>query len=273
MGETGLVDPAGIRPPISVVVLAHNEEANLPGCLDSLTAFDDVHVLDSGSTDRTVVIAQERNILVHHNPFHGFGQQRTWAIKNVPARHAWQFHLDADERLVPDLIAEMVAAIRAKPEIGGYFVPSKLMFAGRWLRYAGDYPAYQVRFFHRERLTFIDHGHGQREQTSFPLGRLKNPYLHFAFSKGLDQWFAKHAVYARGEAEEFMSQQQGSASTNGESGSLFSTNPVLRRRALKRFSYSLPGRYFLRLFYMIFIKGAFLDGTGRNCLRSHDGDI
>jgi glycosyltransferase involved in cell wall biosynthesis len=256
--------------PVTVVVLTHDEEANLPACLDSVAGFDDVHVLDSGSTDRTVDLARARGVRVHHNPFRGFGTQRNWAIDHVPAKHPWQFHLDADERMTPALAAELAAAVVADPGVGGYRVPSRLMFAGRWLKHAGQYPGYQVRFFHRDRLRFADHGHGQREETTFPVGTLKEPLIHHGFSKGLDAWFKKHVGYARREAEQAL----GAGATGGR---FLSRDPVERRRALKRAAARLPGRYMLRLGYMLVVQRAVLDGwagvTYAHMLATYEGMI
>jgi glycosyltransferase involved in cell wall biosynthesis len=249
-----------VAPPITLVVLTQDEEQNVAECLASARGFDDIHVLDSGSTDGTVAVARAGGAIVHHHPFAGFGQQRNWAIDNIPARYDWQFHLDADERLTPALIAEMLREIAANPAVGGYLVPSKLLFAGRWLKHAGQYPAYQVRLFHRKRLRFLDHGHGQREQTDYPIGRLSEPLLHHAFSKGLDHWFAKHAVYARREAEQAFGIGRNLDNAEPSPDSLLSANSTLRRRALKRLAARLPGRYFLRLLYMLLVKRAFLDG-------------
>jgi hypothetical protein len=102
----------------------------------------------------------------------------------------------------------------------------------------------------------VDHGHGQREATGHALGRLTQPYLHFAFAKGLDHWFAKHAVYARREAEQVLS-----AAGGGALRDLFRADAVRRRRALKALAGRLPGRYFFRLAYMMLVRWAFLDGT------------
>ncbi len=241
--------------PVTVVILTLNEERNLPACLDSLIGFDDIHVLDCGSSDRTTAIAAERGVPVHLNPFHGFGQQRNWAIDNIPTKHGWQLHLDADERMSPELAAELASVVAADSPHGGFRVPSKLMFAGRWLRYAGQYPAFQVRFFHKSRLRFADHGHGQREESAFPIGNLREPLIHYAFSKGVDQWFIKHVGYARREAEQAF-RRDGS----GEAASLFSGEAAVRRRALKHLTRRLPARYVLRLAYMLFCQRAILDG-------------
>jgi glycosyltransferase involved in cell wall biosynthesis len=244
--------------PITVVILTHNEEKNIEACLDSVADFPDVHVLDSGSTDGTVDLARRRGVVVHTHPFVSFADQRNWAIDHVPARHPWILHLDADERLTPELAAEMAAAVATDPPLGGYFIPSRLMFAGRWLRYAGDYPVYQVRLFHRDRLRYVDYGHGQRESSTYPLGRLRQPYLHYAFSKGLDRWFARHAVYARQEAAQAV--QELTRAAGRGTGSLTPDRRTRWRRLLKRLAYRLPCRYLFRLAYLLVLKRAFLDG-------------
>jgi len=244
--------------PITVVILTHNEEKNIEPCLASVASFPDVHVLDSGSTDATAERARQCGATVHTHPFVSFGSQRNWAIDHIPARFPWTLHLDADERMTPELAAEMAAVVATGPPLGGYNVSSKLMFAGRWLKHAGDYPVYQVRLFHKDRLRFVDYGHGQRESSTYPLGRLQQPYLHFAFSKGLDSWFAKHAVYA---AQEAMQATREIAYTSPPRvGGLSRGDRTARRRLLKRLAYHLPCRYLFRLAYMLFIKRAFLDG-------------
>lgn len=157
--------------------------------------------------------------------------------------------------MTPDLADELHRVIAEKPEHGGFHVPSKQIFAGRWLKRAGQYPGYQVRLFHKRRLRFVNYGHGQREVTNSTLGVLKEPYLHLAFSKGLEDWFAKHAEYARREADQAMLEEASETAS-----SLLSLNSVERRRALKRLSMKLPGRYFWRLAYMLVWRRAFLDG-------------
>lgn len=244
-----------IPTPVSIIILTHNEERNLPDCLESLADFDDVHVLDCGSADRTREIAQAHGALVHCNPFRSFGQQRNWAIDHIDARYEWQFHLDADERMTPELAAELRRVVLANPSLGGYLVPSKLMFAGRWLKYAGQYPAYQMRFFHKRRTRFVDYGHGQREETPHGVGALEQPILHYGFSKGLDDWLHKHVGYARSEAEQALAND-----SSASPGGLFSFDGTTRRRALKRLVGRLPGRYFLRLAYMLLWRRAILDG-------------
>ncbi len=87
-----------------------------------------------------------------------------------------------------------------------------MMFFGRWLRYSGLYPSYQVRLGHRERFRFKQVGHGQREDLAPErVGTLAQPYLHYSFSKGLTEWFDKHNRYATDEARETVKRLEASA--------------------------------------------------------------
>lgn len=244
--------------PVSYVILTYNEARNIRDCLASLPAGADAHVLDSGSTDGTADLAREMGAQVHVNPFESFGRQRNWAIDHIDTRHDWQMHLDADERMTADLAREMAERLRGDPAEGGFFVPSKLMFAGKWLRHAGDYPTYQVRLFHRQRLRFIDVGHGQREQTDLPVGKLAEPYLHLAFSHGLEAWLIKHAGYARREAIEAVANRR-AESTGQVLRGLFG-DAIQRRRSCKKLAARLPCRRTQRLLYHLVLKRAFLDG-------------
>src|SRR5437667_2692945 len=95
-------------PKLSVIVLTYNEEVNLPACLDSLKAVEcETLVVDSGSTDRTVEIARGMGATVVEHPFENYASQRNWAQRNLPIHGDWVLHLDADERLTPELAREI----------------------------------------------------------------------------------------------------------------------------------------------------------------------
>ena len=247
---------AGPTAPVSVVILTLNEEMNIAECLASCAWSDDVHVLDSGSEDRTVEIARSLGAHVHVHPFESFGKQRNWAIDNIPLKHDWVFHLDADERFTPVLVQEMNDRLSANPSEAGFHNPHKLMFMGRWLKRSGGYPTYQMRLFHKSRMRFKDYGHGQREDTDQSVGVFEQPYLHYAFSKGLYDWIDKHNRYSSLEALEVI----GSRRESLRMRNLFSADPVRRRRTWKELGYHLPFRPMVRWFVIMFVLGGVFEG-------------
>ncbi|MFT3683437.1 MAG: glycosyltransferase [Phycisphaerales bacterium] len=245
----------GPRPSVSVVILTLNEEINLEACLDSCRWSDDVTILDSGSTDRTAQIAASRGVKLYTNPFLSFGEQRNWAIDSIPARHDWVFHLDADERFTPELVAEMQRVIAGSPPQAGFYVANQMIFMERWIKHASGYPAYQMRLFHKGRMRFKDVGHGQRENTSGEIGTLAHPYVHLNFSKGLSDWFARHNRYSTQEAERQVTELANPLNLKD----IFAPG-VARRRALERISVRVPMRTTLRFLDSYLLHGGILDG-------------
>lgn len=267
---------------ISVLLLTLNEEANLPACLAALAWCDDVVVLDSFSQDDTVAVADRLGARVYQRAFDDFAGQRNYALDQIPFRHEWVLHLDADEIVTPALHAEMLAAIAAG-RFDAWRIPSKMMFFGQWLRHSGLYPSYQVRLGHRERCRFKQVGHGQREDLAPErVGTLTEPYLHYSFSKGLTDWVEKHNRYASAEAREALRllEAGGGVEGDGVAGDgrwrraarrrlgawvnldwrgLWAGEPT-RRRALKALSVRLPFRPLLRFLYMYIVRRGFLDG-------------
>ncbi|GJQ29074.1 MAG: hypothetical protein HBSAPP03_09580 [Phycisphaerae bacterium] len=241
---------------MTVVILTLNEEVNIAECLRSCAWCDDVHVVDSGSTDRTVEIARAMGAKVYYNPFESFGKQRNWAIEHCPAAHRWVFHLDADERFTPELVKAMRDLIASDPPEAGYHIPQKFMFMGKWLKRAAVYPTYQMRLFHLDRMRFCDWGHGQRELTQGRVGVLNEPYLHYGLSKGLSEWMDRHNRYSTAEAIEAAKLLREKAAWKD----VFSRDPIKRRRAYKEVSYRLPFRAAIRHFVTLFILGAAFEG-------------
>jgi glycosyltransferase involved in cell wall biosynthesis len=136
--------------PVAAVVLTHNEEKNLPDCLASLAGWvQELFVVDSGSTDRTVAIAREAGATVRHHPFEHYGAQRNWAIDNLPVSAPWTLHVDADERITPELRTSITAALARTSlppyNVNGFLVSRRTMFMGRWIRHGGHYPAWHLR--------------------------------------------------------------------------------------------------------------------------------
>jgi glycosyltransferase involved in cell wall biosynthesis len=243
---------------ISVVILSFNEAVNIQRCLDSVKWSDDILLMDSGSIDDTVEIARRNGARVLTRKFDTFANQRNHAMQAGEFKHQWVLHLDADEVVTDALRDEMLAIARnVSGEFPVYRIPSRIIFMGSWLKHAGMYPSYQVRFGRNEELRFADHGHGQREvQSADKVGTLSSPMDHYNFSKGINEWFARHLRYARAEAELAFSGEEVST----EFRHLASSNSTLRRRALKKIAYQMPLRPALRFFYVYFVRAGFLDG-------------
>ncbi len=243
---------------ISVVILTLNEGVNLERCLNSVVWADEILVMDSGSTDVTLDIARAAGARILIRPFDSFALQRNHAMENGNLRNAWVLHLDADET-VPEALQEELQGISRQDtsRFPVYRVASRLIFMGGWLRHAGMYPAYQVRFGRRDSLRFVDYGHGQREaQAPAEIGTLRTPLDHYNFSKGVNEWYSRHLRYARTEALQSLEERKGSSSW----GQAFSRDATTRRRALKRIAYRSPCRPLLRFLYVYFLKRGFLDG-------------
>jgi glycosyltransferase involved in cell wall biosynthesis len=244
---------------VSVLLLTFNEESNLPRCLRSLSWCDDVVTVDSGSRDGTLALAQAAGVRVLHRPFDNFANQRNYGLVEGQMKHEWVLHLDADEALTEEFIAQLTA-LEAGAGIDAYEVPSKTMLHNHWLRYAGMYPTYQVRLGHRDRLRFKQVGHGQREDLpASQVGTFAEPYLHYNFSQGIAAWLRKHIRYAEDEARLLVAiRQEARVSFKG----LASAGSTGRRRFLKELSAFIPLilRPFMRFFYVYVWKRGFLDG-------------
>ena len=132
---------------LSVAIITHNEAKRIRPCLESVKWADEIVVVDSLSTDETVKICHEYTPLVFSQPWLGYGEQKNLALSKV--RHDWVLSLDADERVTPKLREEIYGILLGNSRFSGYYVPRKSYFLGRWIRYCGWYPDYNLRLFRR----------------------------------------------------------------------------------------------------------------------------
>lgn len=242
----------------SVYILTYNEEVEIAGCIESVaTLCDDIIVVDSYSSDRTVEIAKSYNVRIVQHVFESHGRQRTWMLQEVPTQYEWAYILEADERMTPELFAECCQATQSDEYIG-YYVAERVMFMNRWIRHCTQYPRYQMRLFRKDKVWFTDYGHTEREVCNGPTGFLKETYPHYTSGKGFNRWLDKHNRYSTDEAKETLLQLE--RGTVNWRNLLFGSSEVERRRALKDLSLRLPLRPAIRFFYMYFLLGGFLDG-------------
>ena len=244
---------------LSVYILTYNEELDIAQTIESAieVGCDDIIVVDSYSSDRTVEIASSYPVRVVQHLFISHGQQRTWMLTNVATQYEWVYLLEADERLTPELFAECQQAIQSQQAIG-YYVAERVMFMDKWIRYSTQYPRYQMRLLQKGHVWFTDYGHTEREVCNGAVGFLKETYPHYTCSKGLSRWVEKHNRYSTDEAIETQRQlEEGSVNWRNL---LWGASEVKRRRALKDLSLRLPFRPLLRWMYMYFGLGGILDG-------------
>src|SRR5579862_3655051 len=164
---------------LSVIVLAYNEEVNLPACLDSLKDLRcKVFVVDSGSTDRTLGIAEAKGAQVSHHPFDNYAAQRNWAQENLPLVGSWVLHLDSDERLTDDLVHEINRLMaHPPPDVAGFMLRKRTIFMVRWIRYGGHYPSYHLRLFRFARGRCEDRLYDQHFVVDGTIARVDHDYL------------------------------------------------------------------------------------------------
>ncbi len=241
---------------ISVLILTLDEVVNLEGCIASIPWRDDVHVLDSGSTDGTQALAERLGAHVHHRDFDTYARQRNHGLA-LPFRHDWILMLDADERLTPELADEIAErAAKASEKTAGYRVRRKDMLMGRWLRRSSGYPTWFPRMFRRGRVT-VKRDINEEYDIDGAYEDFREHLIHLPFNKGMEWWFARHNRYSTMEAETLA----------GEFGTrpvrltgLFATDPLERRANMKQLAYRLPGRPALIFLYLYVLRLGFLDG-------------
>jgi glycosyltransferase involved in cell wall biosynthesis len=248
------------QPRVSVIVLAYNEEANLPDCLASLQHLDcEVLVLDSGSTDHTREIARTGGATVFEHPFETYGVQRNWAQNNLPLAADWVLHLDSDERLTPELVAEINGILRDPPaDVDGFLFRKRTFFMGRWIKHGGHYPSFHLRLFRKDRGACEERLYDQHFVVSGKVRKLKNDYLD-VLTSDISVWSARHVRWAELEAREIVEGFDPADRVQA----LPLGNAIERRRWLREGLYwraPLFLRAFLYWFYRYFLRLGLLDG-------------
>ncbi len=255
--------------PVSVLIPALNEEFNLPACLESVSRADEVFVVDSQSTDRSIEISEQFGANVVQFKFNGRSpKKKNWSLENLPFRNDWVLIVDCDERITPELWDEIAQAIE-NPEFQGYYLNRKVFFLGKWIRFGGKYPDWNLRLFR--------HNVGRYENLSTEgmqntgdnevhehvilqgkVGYLKQDMLHIDF-RDIYQWLARHNRYSNWEAQVYYNILNGKGDGGTIEANLFG-NAVERKRFLKKIWVHLPFKPMLRFILFYVLRLGFLDG-------------
>jgi glycosyltransferase involved in cell wall biosynthesis len=241
--------------PISVIVSVKNEALNLPSCLDKLKKFDQLIVVDSGSTDDTTTIAADMGAEVLQFKWNGkFPKKRNWALQNANLRHDWILFLDADE-FVTDEFVDEVAFKTQDPNYNGFTIQFENYFMGKKLRYG--YGFQKSALFKKSKGAYekIEEdlwSHLDMEVHEHPIiegkvGIIKAKVVHKDF-KNLEHYIAKHNAYSTWEAQRYLQLKE-------SKNELLSFNQKIKYGLLN--TGFLPMVYFLGAY---FLKLGFLDG-------------
>ncbi|HHT9138619.1 MAG TPA: glycosyltransferase family 2 protein [Candidatus Wunengus sp. YC60] len=218
---------------ISACIITLNEESRIRDCLESVKWANEIIVVDSFSTDKTVDICREYSNRVYQREWPGNIDQKNYTISL--AKNDWILSLDADERLSPGLIEEIQDAIRNPRNVAGFFFPRHSFYLGRWIYHGDWYPDYQLRLFKK--------GCGQWQGTN-PHGRVivdgKTKHM-------------KHDIYHY-NYKNFSHQLR----TMDNYSNIFADVTVERGKGFSLFQ--LIFRPFYKFIKVYFIKMGFLDG-------------
>jgi glycosyltransferase involved in cell wall biosynthesis len=166
-------------PKLSVTVITRDEAANLAAALESVAWADEIVVVDSESTDATVEVARRYTRRVIVRPWPGYVAQKNYAA--AEAAHDWILSLDADERVSPELAAEIRRLIQQEPAAPGYRVPRVTFHLGRWIRSTDWYPDYQLRLYDRRRARWTGRHVHESVQADGAVATLGGELRHYAY--------------------------------------------------------------------------------------------
>jgi glycosyltransferase involved in cell wall biosynthesis len=255
---------------VSVLVPVKNEERNIAACLESVAWADEVWVVDSQSSDSTVDLAKKyTDKIIQFDYRGGHPKKKNWALENLPFKHEWVLIVDCDERISPELEAEIRSALHNHENADGYYLNRKLIFLGRWIKHCGWYPSWNLRLFkHRlgryERLETDDvenTGDVEAHEHVVLQGRveyLRNDLIHEDF-KSVYHFIERHNRYSNWDARIYHNLARGEHGSTRIKAKLFG-EPLERKRYIKHLWSQLPFRPLLRFIWMYFIKLGFLDG-------------
>src|ERR1039458_2816829 len=253
--------------PLSVVVLTKNEERNLGSCLESVAQWcREILIVDSGSNDGTVKIAEHYGAVVVSHPFESHTKQWNWAFKNLPFRCDWALCLDADQRVTPELrseIGSLVSKDAEKIPQNGFYIKRRQIFRGKWIKHGGYYPKYLLKMVRHE-LAWCDENerldpHFYVKGTS---GLLKYDLIEDNQNEhDITFWIEKHNRYAVAQASEELHRRNSQVAWSLKPK--FFGTPDERTLFLREIWYRFLPLYlrpFLLFFYRYFLRLGFLDG-------------
>lgn len=244
---------------ISVIILTWNEELNLPKCLKSIAHLaDEIFIVDSYSTDKTLEIAKQYNAHTTQREFKNQADQFNWALDNLKIKNEWILRLDADEVITPELEKEILQTMpNVADDISGFYIKRKVYFMGRWIRHGAYYPTWILRLFRKGRAR--SENREMDEHIVLLNGKsanLENDFIDENLQP-LSWWIDRYNKYSTREANAVLT-----AAEDGVSENLHGSQTERKRWLKNNLYYKLPKfwRALLYFKYRYFIRLGFLDG-------------
>ncbi len=165
---------------ISAVIITFNEEKRLEPALKSLAGLvSEIVVVDSFSTDNTVKLAKKYSTKVFQRKWTDYTDQKNYA--NTRASSPWILSLDADERISPELHAEILKVKKEEPECDGFLIPRQVYYLGKWIRHSGWYPDRKLRLFRKEKARWEGEYVHERLVIDGKIQKLSGSIHHFTY--------------------------------------------------------------------------------------------
>ena len=242
---------------LSIIFITKNEEFHIGNAIDNVKDIaEEIFVVDSGSTDKTVEIAESKGAKVLFHAFEGFGKQWNWALENCPIKTAWTMKMDPDERLTDALKSEIEDSLANRVELAGFEFDRVLWFMGKRI------PGWKdrvVRIWRTGHCRFTDIVVNEHPIVDGKIGILQSTMDHLD-SRDLGQWIEKQNKYTTAEAI-----RQFAGGPLAARPRFWGTR-LERRMWFKSVFFKLPFRYEMMFFQLYFGKGLFLVGkTGFHC--------
>lgn len=250
---------------LAVVILTHNEELHIERCLRSISQVaDEVHIVDSGSTDRTVDIARSLGASVYHNPWKNYASQLNWGLENCPTQATWVMRLDCDEYLTDELAASIQRIRRGEvaDTVSGFWVSRLVIFKERAIRWGGYYPTHLLRIWRRgqarceerwmDEHMVLSSGHAEH---------LKGDLIDHNLNH-IGWWVTKHNNYATREAIDLLNIRHRWASVDS-SEAISNVAQAKWKRRIKENVYGKMSPGFRAVAYFVYrylFRLGFLDG-------------
>jgi glycosyltransferase involved in cell wall biosynthesis len=190
-----------MRQPLTALVTTFNEESNIRDCLASVAWADEILLVDSGSTDKTLEIAEQFNPRILEHEYENAAAQKNWAIPQ--AKHDWVLVVDADERVSPELKLEIERLLLRGPEHPGYHIKRENYFFGRKISFCGWQRDYQLRLFDRRKGRYEEKWVHANVLLDGRPGRIEQVLTHYTY-RNWDEYFERFGRYTTWAAKDLL---------------------------------------------------------------------